>query len=195
MPRLEAEERKSILCGLEQDLGDVFNFCPMCSRLHRFFTTLGPTGRDSFENFCGLMQSARLIGPYHLGYHYVRLVMNLHIYGDGKGLPLQNLEKVVLANEPATNWYGKRSPYGVWHQHWSAKVIDGELYLSARHTLLARTERELHLTIDNGFYQICRHMCIQPKYLESSIYYSRPAHCGTPSLRHAKMSLLLVRNP
>lgn len=150
-------DRNPFLCLLERDLGDRFYLCCECSKLRRFYKSWGPTRPDSYQTCHRLLKSSFQVGSYQLGYHHLRLVMHHHRSGGTKGIPLKNLNQTVsVATLPGELYKA------IWRQDWSARIINNELFLSARHTLRASDKTKLRRALDVGFYTICAHTCIGP---------------------------------
>lgn len=164
LSRLEPNSRNSFLCLLERDLGDKFYLCCSCSRLHRFYKWWGPTESDSYRSCDGVINCAHHVGRYRIGYHHVRLVMHHHRSGGTKGIPLKNLNQTVRVATPSSEQYRYR---GVWQQDWSARIINNELFLSARHTLEASNKTQLILALESDPYTICRHISIYAAWEDS----------------------------
>lgn len=159
---LDTSDRNSFLCLLERDLGDRFYLCCECSKLRRFYKSWGPTRPDSYQNCHRLLKSSLQVGSYRLAYHHLRLVMHHHRSGGTKGIPLKNLNQTVaVATLP------QEQDKAIWRQDWSARIINGELFLSARHTLRASDKTNLRRALDMGFYTICTHTCISPWWISS----------------------------
>ncbi|ROV91187.1 hypothetical protein VMCG_09329 [Cytospora schulzeri] len=148
IPRLRGKHLTTFLSRLERDLGDYLYLCPYCSRLHHFHSYWGPLSIDLFTG-CRSRQPHSAY-PYQLGWHHLHLVMNRHRLGDTKGLPLQNLE-------------GHTSSSGVnldrrWQHEWTAKIMNNELFLRARHTLSGHDKHELHRAVGHETLSICHHI-------------------------------------
>ncbi|ROW13623.1 hypothetical protein VPNG_04540 [Cytospora leucostoma] len=147
LPQLEGRDLTSFLRQLARDLGDTFYLCQECWRLHRFCSDWGPEDVDS-RTGCRLVQ-LRYVWPYQLGWYHVHLVMNRHRLGGTNGLPLRNLEV-------------RHSSVGVgdgtWHHDWSARIIDGDLFLRARHTIRGHGERDLRRAVGHEHLFVCNHI-------------------------------------
>ena len=160
-PVLMPLELDSLLQLLEKDrgVGSEYYFCPMCHKLHRFSPSCGPLthehahfNRESrYLRPCYAKTSFFLqTGWYSLGYYHARLVLNRHLYGAPRGLPLQNLNADSIPGTIVSNW----------RQSWTARVIDDELFLRATHTINRQcmSERVLRFLIDQSCsYFICSH--------------------------------------
>ncbi|KAI1421760.1 hypothetical protein F5Y12DRAFT_800698 [Xylaria sp. FL1777] len=131
--QLHGADLEALLLFLEKDLGDKVYYCPFCSRLHPFSPSCSPVDRyrraQTIQSCCYQScpvrgQAFGLSNRYHytLGYHHARRVMNRHLFGAPNGLPLDNLRRcfVEFAARP-------------WTQYWSAKIVDGEVFLQAIH--------------------------------------------------------------
>lgn len=157
------ESRILFLCLLEQDLGEFFYLCHGCTKLHRFDKWWKPTNYKSgytcrtmynaFEwvNFNGELS----IEQYTLGYQLVRLVTNGYMFGANKGLPVKSLE----GTESIKNMLYPFEP-AHWRRTWSARIINDELFLQARHQIQATDEPALRRVIDESDYQLCSHISI-----------------------------------
>lgn len=148
LARLRRKDRIHLLYNLEKDLGENFYLCQGCWRLHRFFPKSGPLDPD----WCGSygLTSLMVCYPYRLSWSHVHLVMNRHRLGGTKGLPLRNLEMHLTSHGAV----GGR----LWDHKWSAKIIDGELFLRARHTLRGHHEPNLRSAIADEMLHICTHI-------------------------------------
>ncbi len=135
-PILMPLERDILLRLLEKEsgVGSKYYFCAICHKLHRFSPSCGPLNR---EHTCFNRENRYLrpcyggtsfflqTGGYTLGYHHARLVLNRHLYGPPRGLPLDNLTVDSVPGMVVPDW----------EQSWTAKVIDDELFLRATHTI------------------------------------------------------------
>lgn len=153
LPWLERDSLATFLCYLEHELGDTHYFCDQCLVLHRFEPSWGPLGNDWFTG-CRVNQAALFARSYHLSHHHVRLVMNRHRLAGTAGLPLHVLDQTVDSSWPA-------DPPRLWHRQWSASIIDGELFLRARHTVRGYDEPALRHAYDGEPLQVCEHVCIR----------------------------------
>lgn len=133
-----------------------------CSKLHRFSKSWGPTSRNKYGTCDELFDCAFLETPYVLGYHHVRLVMNHHRSWGAKGIPLKNLNKAIAVATLPQN-----QDRAIWRQDWSARIINNELFLSAKHTLLARNVTELICALSARRYMICQHVFFEPANWDS----------------------------
>jgi hypothetical protein len=118
--RLDAKSRQHLLEWLERSVSRSHYFCHSCTQLHRFSSSWkpsldciltctyhGPPCRSDLVWFGGLQ----------VGFHLVRLVMNAHLFGPGRGLRLCQLE------------IQKQRCLGHWETNSVARVLDGQLYL------------------------------------------------------------------
>lgn len=166
LPNLDQEQRVEFLSLLERDLGNRFYVCTVCAKLHRFEPWWGPreVGHEPRGLNCPLLDDKWRLWPYCLGWYHVRLVMNRHLYGPEYGVPLQNLE--AARNYPSNYrfYWGRRSDVG-WHQEWSARIVNDELFLRAKHTIHDHHEHRLRHIIDTEFYGVCRHKTLNAPLL------------------------------
>lgn len=128
---------------MEKDCGNRFFYCPACQTFHSFcphwratqdYNIIGrshdvgiaydPAKPLTFRPNAGCTSSANehYQGPYHLA----RLVMNNHLLGPSRGLPLRCLEVEDIRMRADLN------PF-TWSQSWRAKIISNELFLSGLH--------------------------------------------------------------
>ncbi|KAF3767821.1 hypothetical protein M406DRAFT_328875 [Cryphonectria parasitica EP155] len=160
---LSLDEYQTYLCLIERDLGDTHYLCPRCFTLRRFDKSWTPTLLNAFSDCCGWQLAASYPGGYRLSYQYVRLVMNRHILGGTKGLSLENLEQTMHSRTAEAGRDGLPGPHGIWHQQWSARIIDDELFLHARHTVYARDHQEMRLVLSRHKYRVCFHVGMEPR--------------------------------
>lgn len=172
LPKPHSEDRFSFFETLERDLGDKYYFCRRCIRLHRFDKSWTPKRANQSQIYGCLLNKyfpfCLFSGPYLLGEHHVRLVMNNHFYGAQAGIPLKSLEGTRWVHTPACKFY--TNPNGTWHQQWTARIIQDELFLRAQHTLLARDARQLEHALNSCCYHICRHTSMHWRSRESVVY-------------------------
>lgn len=197
LPRVAGHSRTFLLSLLERELGREFYLCHQCAKLHRCFRSWGPTRPGRVQKCVTRAYQYPTARPvridrlfeYALGFHHVRLVMMNHFYGDAKGIPLRNLEKVVTV--PGYCLYDKpKTPAcGAWRQEWSAQIISHELFLRADHTLEACDEEQLRQALDVApcHYDICNHV---------SMYSENTARGRAPwSVWHLTRLALLPNKP
>lgn len=178
--RLKTEDRftqMSFLCLLERDLGNGYYLCPRCVKLHTYNRSWGPTSNDTTPACSHLYPSDQLTGPYSLAYHHVRLVMNNHLFGAKKGIPLRNLEGMVKVKTSVAHRFAIDN--GIWRQKWSALIIDNELFLQVQHILQARDESQLMETLHKDVYDICPHTVIHRSEVVWP-YFQSPTHMRGP---------------
>ncbi|KAI0969363.1 hypothetical protein F4678DRAFT_473973 [Xylaria arbuscula] len=156
--QLNSADRNTLLLLLEKDLGDKLYYCHFCSRLHPFSPSWTPV--DSYlrarkiQNCCYeccpvLGQAFSLSKPYHygIGYHHARLVMNRHLFGAPRGLPLDHLHRRFVELSPRS-----------WTQDWSARIVDNELFLRAIHVFYGQDSVCSGAAIGHEDHFICPHI-------------------------------------
>lgn len=104
--------------------------------------------------------------------------MNRHIFGAPNGLPLENLQKILLGP------ISRNIPLLPWAQVWSAKIIDDELFLSAVHScvLYEGSPTELRTGIDRCSYHICPHISTTSPFDFPLIGFEEIPELEAPSL-------------
>ncbi|KAK3299858.1 uncharacterized protein B0H64DRAFT_379298 [Chaetomium fimeti] len=182
-------EREALQLLLERDLGQHWWYCHGCSLLHRIRshgpTTDPPTSATAYwppitwEPGRPCHNSHWFEGStFVLDYESVRLVMNRHFLGPPNGLPLGSF--TVEASSMFFNpWQGKLVP---WREGWSARIVQGQFFLSATRTLssagwadntlreaLAHEERELC-----GHVKISSRPCVHSVKALSCTYRAYP---------------------
>ncbi len=162
-PHLKATSRfpfnkprhKTELCVLlERDIGDKYCLCVACGSLHPFSPTDGPTAFD----FGLMVDGPACRGPdsrrwtlgidrYTLGYHHARLAINRHLFGPPNGISLHTFDVNYLTeSRPRIS------------ESWSAKIIDGDLFVaSTRTTLFGLPYRDLLDGLMADDYRLCEH--------------------------------------
>jgi hypothetical protein len=155
-------DRECFLLFLEKDVGDRVYYCHFCSKLHSFSSYWGPNAQDiepwRFNTRdCRYSQLFWLANTgSKLGYHHVRLVMNRHLLGPPRGLPLWQLqyETTGLTRPPC------------WVHKWTGKVIGNELFLSATHTISHSegSAEALRDAVDYHHFDICNHVDCDGRY-------------------------------
>ncbi|KAI0130724.1 hypothetical protein F4814DRAFT_456747 [Daldinia grandis] len=139
LPKLEQPILIEFLLLLEKDASSPRPnyFCDACTRLHY----LDACEKETMFSYSHIINSKNrcsnnlwLSGnDFAIGYHHIRLAMNRHYYGAPRGLPLSS-------------------------RKWSARAIDGELFLSATHKIrFLGTEGDFQNFLDQKGYQICAH--------------------------------------
>lgn len=156
---------------LEKDCGGTHHYCHTCRRLHPFSASdpnmASALDTDPFalpwddNRPCLIENSVQFDGPaVTISYNHVRLVMNRHLFGAPAGLPLSAF-RLDNTSSPADG------PLR-WHQSWSARIIDNELFLRCTRTLVspgeAVTARAARDAIDDGEYRICKHVGALSRY-------------------------------
>jgi hypothetical protein len=82
--------------------------------------------------------------------------MNRHFLGPPNGLPLESFD--VKGRSPCFNpWKGRPLR---WREEWSARILQDELFLSAKRTLssVGWTDERLRESLDQEWCQICGHV-------------------------------------
>ncbi|KAI0144120.1 hypothetical protein F4776DRAFT_610776 [Hypoxylon sp. NC0597] len=164
--RLGDDDRREFLRLLEKDVSRQrpTHYCDDCVCLHYFDPTRDdPTIHPQFHMFqysdCR-RNSLHLPGTsFVFGYHHARLLTNQYLYGAPHawfaskfGIPTQ---------------HGPHSPH--WTQTWSANVINGELFLSATHTVrFVGNEDDFRRSLDENDYNICRHVGTRKSFRDLS---------------------------
>lgn len=169
----EREYKLAVQLLWEKDIGHKQYYCPAC-RDFRSFDTNWRAGRvaqpqDLIRS--GFHRSRRqprqpcpstfdlgfdplCLTGYSLNFNIARLVMNRHLLGRPRGLPLSCLEADLIINGP-------NFPL-VWDQTWRAKIIEDELYLCVTH-VLSQTAQDMSGKVMRGHlkqqhYGLCKHV-------------------------------------
>lgn len=137
---------------IERDIGNRYHYCALCDDFHRWSSSWGllkastdvdpgnipecsqPTGRG-----CGLRPFRVCIfdSPRDVTYSHCRLVMNRHLHGPSRGLPVSSLD-VERHDTCVTNSLKPVRTRGCSFDHrrsWKAKIINNELYVSCQLTV------------------------------------------------------------
>ncbi|EHK42022.1 hypothetical protein TRIATDRAFT_31330 [Trichoderma atroviride IMI 206040] len=158
--KLCEKSRRQLLLLLEKDLGSRFFYCSVCCQLHHFSQQWSPITADYLwmpkscidyyynKNF---RPTPALFG--NRNYLYGRLVMNRHLHGSPKGLPLKSLQHPTLV----ASW----GDGPLWLETPSPRIIGDELFLCITHTL-AGEAATLRDAIDEGRHGICMHVATDP---------------------------------
>lgn len=170
-PPINHPRTKAELCELlEKDTSHKYYFCPVCSSLHSYSPSEGPAASDF-----GLTRD----GPdchrcrwslgrhrFTMGLHHARLAMNRHLFGAPSGISLEQFNvQYVTATSPA------------FTERWSAKIIDGDLFLSSTRTTIWDPADSYVMLLDSlrlQNYMVCEHTLL---YLVPAL---RPRHSGKP---------------
>ncbi|KAI0842555.1 hypothetical protein F5Y06DRAFT_284680 [Hypoxylon sp. FL0890] len=154
--RMKRDDRKDFLLLLEKDMNRQrpTYYCDDCVRLHYFNPARDRPGihlygdgrlyRDCRRNCVHLPGTG-----FSFPYHHARLITNQYLYGTPDPSFLANflIPRGRLQHPPR------------WTQTWSAKVISGELFLSATHTFcFGGTEEKFRDILDENEYRICKHI-------------------------------------
>lgn len=154
---------------LEKDYGGNHYYCHTCRRLHPFDPEMtSALETDPFlppwddDKPCLVLNSVHLDGSaVTISFHHIRLVINRHLHKPPAGLPL-SIFRLDNPSSPTST----RTPLR-WHQSWSARIIDNELFLRCTRTLCSPgagrviTARAARDAIDDGDYRICKHVAAQ----------------------------------
>ena len=150
---------------MERDIGHRQYYCPSCRSFQTFKAdwTAGPEKfhriHSSYKG-CREQCYTKPFRPnskgYELDYCLGRLVMNRHLLGTPRGLPLDCLEAAfTVVRRPYMN---ERT---VWTQDWKAKIIDNALFLCATHVAdqasLKMSAQDFRDAVDSYWYCICSH--------------------------------------
>lgn len=160
-----------LLCQLlERDAAHKYYYCIVCRILHPFWPSEGPTFEHSAPNLperhCYRYRWSLRGSGFILGLRHLRLAMNRHLFGSCSGI---SLERFRLTN------FSLSRP--CWHERWSAKIIDGDLFLSSTRTLRCNLRpHELHRAVAQSSYDLCTHEPLH-MYLSPSDRRDVLGHC------------------
>jgi hypothetical protein len=153
--RIRPSTRGPLLLALEKDLGHLLYYCHLCNILHPFTSSWRP-GRAQELDSAG--DRPRCIDRQHfspnigmlIGYPHARLVMNRHFLGAPHGLPLSQFDFEHTVR-------GHRSR---WIQHWTARVINDELFLCCTHKMTDwhGTAQIVQEVLNKRSYDVCHHV-------------------------------------
>ncbi|KAB5513344.1 hypothetical protein GE09DRAFT_632114 [Coniochaeta sp. 2T2.1] len=159
---------RAVLLGLlEKKHGHKFYHCQTCNHLHGFSQAWNPTttttkggGPEKNKESAVVLRYCRaqhVFNPnpgrngYNLSCAHARLVMNRHLRGAPKGLPLEALSRSVW-----TRHY-HRDDGLLWRQHFCARIVGDDLLLRVRHVIEGSEENLRHDVVD-GRHKICNHV-------------------------------------
>lgn len=158
LARLRPSHLEDFLLILEKDMSHhrPTYYCHTCIRLHAFDPASESPNASGYRRALGTnCRSNNLCldkGPLTISYAHARLVMNEHLYGARHGLPLSTLDVTYR-----TGYYE-----ALWEQKWLARVIDNELFLSARHSLqFEGTADDFRSIINDREHDICAHVGVR----------------------------------
>jgi hypothetical protein len=146
-PRTKAE-----FCELlEKDVSDKYYFCPICPSLHPFTPADGPKSSDYAADpdtpDCRRCRWTLGESGFTMGLHHVRLALNRHLFGPTSGISLDQF---------SLRYFTDTSP--AFHERWSAKILDGDLFLASTRTVswdMPYIEFLDRLWVDR--YKLCEH--------------------------------------
>ncbi|KAI1142511.1 hypothetical protein F5Y05DRAFT_371266 [Hypoxylon sp. FL0543] len=160
-------DRKEFLLLLEKELTPQrpTYYCHWCARLHYFDLAREHSALYSHGELClykdcrrSCVQFTGLIFPLH----HFRLILNQYQYG---APDTRFVQKLLNPSQPV------KSPWR-WIQKWSAKVISGQLFLSATHKFRFKgTEEGFRQTLDKNEYRICRHVSPRKQFQGDEEYF------------------------
>ncbi|KAK3945361.1 hypothetical protein QBC46DRAFT_433737 [Diplogelasinospora grovesii] len=188
VPRLDGYSRSAFLSLFERDVADRFYYCGSYRYLLSFkgkrtpkvlqYSTNDPWvyRHACHHNNCRSFQP-NIVGCYELDYHHARLVMSRHLFGAPNGLPLESLNKFVIARYQAPYKFHnvEEPPHRPrWAQNWSARIINDELFLKVDHSYVCYEERgpeAMRAAMGDWRYRICAHVvagssdwCMHPEW-------------------------------
>ena len=150
-----SDRNKANLCALlEKDVSTKYYFCSICPSLHPFSPTDGP--RASSLDFPAAAFGCQ--GPrnrrwslgedrFTMELRHVRLAINRHLFGPSSGISLDNFD---------VNYLTETNPR--FSESWSAKIIDGDLFLSStRRTIWSAPYAKLLDGLLAHDYRLCEH--------------------------------------
>jgi len=150
-PRLTRPERLQLQLLLERDPAYNLWYCDTCCFLHRISSkgpTKGAVPEPNYPDHTALLLSG---SGFALTHQAVRLAMNRYLLGAPYGLPLDAFNLSLTAAGPLR-----------WKEDWSARIIQGELFLSCRRTAdgLSLSDADLRSALNHADppYQLCGHM-------------------------------------
>jgi hypothetical protein len=124
----ESRSKAELFELLEKDASDKYYFCPICPSLHRFSPSDGPKpfdyAADPDTPDCHRCLWTLGKSAFTMGLHHVRLALNRHLFGSTSGISLDQFTlRYFTAGYPA------------FHEKWSAKILDGDLFLASTRTV------------------------------------------------------------
>jgi hypothetical protein len=141
--KLDRKSRLNLLLALEPDVSRELYFCHACTQLH-YFSSSWVLDSRSKESQCH--DGAVKLGDLHVGFNLVRLVMNAHLFGPGRGLSLCQL--------------GVKTDHLPWTSSMTARIIHGQLYVRVSHrvSLPERRYKAFHAMCYHFEHEICEHI-------------------------------------
>ncbi|KAG7138801.1 hypothetical protein HYQ45_004127 [Verticillium longisporum] len=148
LPRLpRGAQREDLLLRLERDMGDQHLYCTLCSKVHDFSLLLRSSSRR--ERYPCLEGRLRVgSGGYNLPYHHGLAMMNRHLYGAPRGIPLTIHE---------TEFVDRDSREPCWTIYTTMYVVRGELMLVVYHEMRSSDLDTLWQAVDEKEHWICNH--------------------------------------
>ncbi|KAK3900055.1 hypothetical protein C8A05DRAFT_46026 [Staphylotrichum tortipilum] len=124
---------------------------------------------------------------FSIGYRSVRLAMNRHFLGAPNGLPLRYFDVQGISLGPLR-----------WFEKWSARILQGELFLSARRTMCgsAWTDEALRAALDHEGprYDICGHVSMSGPWSISNVTALHSAAVSASTSARAPVVLVPCRD-
>jgi hypothetical protein len=129
---LDNQGLQNLLLLLEESVSRDHFFCYNCTQLHRFSPYWAPGHRrkDIREPRC--KPDTINLGDLFIGSHHVRLIMNAHLFGPGRGLSISRLETKI-----PPYWEG-------WETRTVARIVQNQLLLRVSHRLILHQKGQLH---------------------------------------------------
>lgn len=173
-PTLSSDEREEFLLHLERDTARLY-FCHYCSRLHPWYGSWFPsfcryTPGDPCRKELGLKATLGAHNLYTVPYHFARVVMNAHFYGDAHGVPIEKLSQGLRSRHDVRS--GVRLS-GTWR----SRIVDDQLILFSEFTAF---QSHGNAKLLRGFLNefglwVCNHLRSCPRR-------RRGSRCGLPEL-------------
>jgi hypothetical protein len=169
-------QRRDLQLLLEKDLGHAWWYCHTCTLLHPI-SAWGPPAAGNkpwWDDPSDRRHDSRVLSGsgFSIGYRSVRLAMNRHFLGAPNGLPLRYFDVQGISLLGPLRWYEK----------WTARILQGELFLSARRTMCgsAWTDEALRAALDHegSRYDICGHVSMSGPWSASNV---TALHCAGAS--------------
>ncbi|KAK4125832.1 hypothetical protein N657DRAFT_632033 [Parathielavia appendiculata] len=153
LPFSDSQTKAEFCELLERDVGDKYYFCPICRTLHPFSPTDGPASSDwASPNTPDCRRCRWTLGAsgFTMGLHHVRLALNRQLFGPASGISLDRFQ--------LEHYMTSQTAFQCFHEKWSAKIIDGDLFLgSVRTTSWDIPYNKFLNNLWNLGYKLCEH--------------------------------------
>ncbi|KAH7359271.1 hypothetical protein B0T11DRAFT_330965 [Plectosphaerella cucumerina] len=191
---LDYSERPDLLTRLERDLVDTHVYCPECMKLESEtalalredgeFSECSDVLRRRFCHFDFPHAKGWWHGGPSLGYHILRFVMNQYTLRSKLG----DITLDVFRGDQERAGAAEEDP-SVWNTSLDARIIDGELYIQATHTIEIPVEvdQRLHSRSISDYmksHRICIHSiaaCVYDGQYNRAAGHAQPADLYFPT--------------